>query len=78
MNYLEEKIQREGEVRQGNILKIDHFLNHQIDIDVMRHIAEDFNQKGGRELRSEGYRLESLVVIEDLDYESQTIRFREQ
>jgi xanthine phosphoribosyltransferase len=192
MNYLEEKIQREGEIRPGNILKIDHFLNHQIDIDVMRHIAEDFkqrfsdvpvskiltveasgiaigvmlghyldvpvvfakksetlnstdekyvskafsfthkkenhifvskpylqasdnlliiddfladgeavhalidiahqagatvsgigiavekgNQKGGRELRAEGYRLESLAIIDYMDYESKVIRFRE-
>ena len=192
MNYLEEKIQREGEIRPGNILKIDHFLNHQIDIDVMRHIAEDFkkrfsdvpvskiltveasgialgvmlghyldvpvvfakkgetmnstdekyvskafsfthkkenhifvskpylqasdnlliiddfladgeavhalidlanqagatvsgigiavekgNQKGGRELRAEGYRLESLAIIDYMDYENKVIRFRE-
>ena len=39
MNFLEEKILREGEIRQGNILKIDNFLNHQIDIDIMRQIA---------------------------------------
>ena len=48
MNYLEEKIQREGEIRPGNILN-----------------------------RAEGYRLESLAIIEYMDYESQTIRFRE-
>ena len=193
MNYLEDKIRREGEVCQGNILKIDHFLNHQIDIDDLRHIAEDFkqrfsdvvvtkiltieasgialgvmlghyldvpvvfakksvtknstddkyvskafsfthkkenhiyvskpylhssdhlliiddflaegeavhalidianqagatisgigiavekgNQKGGRVLRSEGYRLESLAIIDDLDYKHHTIRFHDE
>ena len=193
MNFLEEKILRDGEIRQGNILKIDNFLNHQIDIDIMRQIAyelkrrfrgvtinkvltieasgiaiatmlgdvydvpvvfakksetanstddkyvsqaysfthkkmnnvfvskpylhatdrvlvvDDFmadgeavhalidlvhqaggevvgigiavekgQQKGGRMLREEGYRLESIAIIEEMDCETQSIRFREQ
>ncbi len=193
MNFLEEKILSDGNIRQGNILKIDNFLNHQIDIDIMRQIAyelkrrfrnvtvnkvltieasgiaiatmlgdvydvpvvfakksetanstddkyiaqaysfthkkmnnvfvskpylqstdrvlivDDFladgqamhalidlvhqaggevagigiavekgQQKGGRILREEGYRLESIAIIEEMDWETQTIRFREQ
>ena len=192
MNYLEEKILREGVIRPGNILKIDNFLNHQIQIDVMRFIAQEFktrfagteitkiltieasgiaiatmlgnsldvpvvfakksetlnssddkyisqaysfthkkqnkvfvsapyisasdhvlivddflaegeavhaliditrqagatiagigiavekgHQSGGRKLREEGYHLESLAIIEEMDYETQTIKFRE-
>ena len=45
MNYLEEKILREGVIRPGNILKIDSFLNHQIQIDVMRFIAQEFKTR---------------------------------
>lgn len=45
MNYLEEKILREGVIRPGNILKIDSFLNHQIQIDVMRYIAQEFKTR---------------------------------
>lgn len=45
MNYLEEKILREGVIRPGNILKIDSFLNHQIQIDVMRYIAQEFKSR---------------------------------
>lgn len=45
MNYLEEKILREGVIRPGNILKIDNFLNHQIQIDVMRYIAQEFKSR---------------------------------
>ena len=41
MNFLEEKILADGTVKQGNILKIDNFLNHQIDIDIMRQIANE-------------------------------------
>ena len=192
MNYLEEKILREGVIRPGNILKIDSFLNHQIQMDVMRYIAQEFksrfagteitkiltieasgiaiatmlgnsldvpvvfakkgqtlnssddkymshaysfthkmqnmifvsapflsasdhllivddflaegeavhalidiarqagatiagigiavekgNQNGGRKLREEGYHLESLAIIEEMNYETQTIKFRE-
>ncbi len=193
MNFLEEKILSDGNIKQGNILKIDNFLNHQIDIDIMRQIAyelkrrfrgvvinkvltieasgiaiatmlgdvydvpvvfakksetanstddkyvsqaysfthkkmnnvfvsrpylhatdkvlivDDFladgqamhalidlvhqaggevagigiavekgQQKGGQVLREEGYRLESIAIIDEMDWETQTIKFREQ
>lgn len=193
MNYLEQKILSDGVVKPGNILKIDNFLNHQIDINVMREIAQEFknryagvevtkiltieasgiaiatmlghyldvpvvfakkketmnstddkyiseaysfthkqrnkvfvsapylsasdsilivddflaegeavhalidlvhqagatvagigvavekgHQKGGKDLRAEGYRVESIAIIEDMYYETQTISFREQ
>lgn len=193
MNFLEEKILSDGIIKEGNILKIDSFLNHQIDIDIMRQIAyelkrrfrgvtvnkiltiessgiaiatmlgnvydvpivfakksetanstdskyvsqaysfthkrmnqvfvskpylkatdhvlivDDFladgqaahalidlvhqaggvvagigiavekgQQKGGSQLRDEGYRLESIAIVEEMDWQTQTIRFREQ
>ena len=193
MSILEEKIKNEGVILQGDLLKIDSFLNHQIDIGVLRYICnelkrrfsgveinkvltieasgiaiatmlgdmydvpvlfakksesanctddkyvsqafsfthkqmnnvavsklflhptdrvlivDDFlaegaavhalidlvnqaggkvagigiavekgQQKGGRQLREEGYRLESIAIIEEMDWEKQTIRFREQ
>lgn len=45
MNYLEQKILQECEVRPGNILKIDSFLNHQIQMDVMRFIVQEFKSR---------------------------------
>lgn len=193
MNFLEKKILSDGTIREGNILKIDNFLNHQIDIDIMRQLAQELkrrfrgvtvtkiltieasgiaiatmlgdlydvpvvfakksetanstdtkymsqafsfthktinnvfvskpyllatdkvlivddfladgesmhalidlvhqaggevvglgvavekgNQKGGRMLREEGYWLESVAIIEEMDWKTQTIRFREQ
>jgi xanthine phosphoribosyltransferase len=39
---------------------------------------EKGQQKGGRELRAEGYRLESMAIVESMDWQTQTIRFREQ
>lgn len=40
--------------------------------------VEKGQQKGGRLLREEGYRLESLAIIEEMDWQTQSIRFREQ
>ena len=40
--------------------------------------VEKGHQKGGRILREEGYHLESIAIIEEMDYETQAIRFREQ
>ena len=45
MNFLEEKIQSDGVVKPGNILKIDNFLNHQIDIGVIRQIAQELKRR---------------------------------
>ena len=36
MNFLEEKIVKEGVVKKGNILKVDSFLNHQMDVKLFR------------------------------------------
>jgi xanthine phosphoribosyltransferase len=47
MNFLEEKILSDAIVKPGNILKIDNFLNHQIDISIMRQIAEELKRRFG-------------------------------
>ena len=45
MNFLEEKILSDGIIKPGNILKIDNFLNHQIDIGIIRQIANELKQR---------------------------------
>lgn len=45
MNFLEEKILADGCIRQGNILKVDNFINHQIDISIVRKIAQEFKHR---------------------------------
>lgn len=42
MEILKEKILSEGEVHEGNILKVDGFLNHQIDIPFLKEIGKEF------------------------------------
>ncbi len=41
MELLKEKILKDGVVREGNILKVDNFLNHQIDIEFMNEIGKE-------------------------------------
>ena len=35
MNFLEERILKDGIVKEGNVLKVDSFLNHQMDIRLL-------------------------------------------
>lgn len=42
MNFLEERILKDGIVKEGNVLKVDSFLNHQMDIQLLDKIGEEF------------------------------------
>ena len=45
MQELKERIRRDGTVREGNVLKVDSFLNHQIDVDMLGKIGEEFRRR---------------------------------
>ena len=45
MNFLEERILKDGIVKPGNVLKVDSFLNHQMDIDLMQEIGREFKRR---------------------------------
>ncbi|MBQ4051098.1 MAG: xanthine phosphoribosyltransferase [Oscillospiraceae bacterium] len=45
MNFLEERIQKDGIVKPGNVLKVDSFLNHQMDIALMEEIGREFHRR---------------------------------
>ena len=45
MNFLEERIATDGVVRPGNVLKVDSFLNHQMDPRLMMQMAEEFKRR---------------------------------
>ena len=45
MNFLEERIVRDGVVKPGHILKVDSFLNHQMDIQLMEQIGKEFHRR---------------------------------
>lgn len=44
MKALQERIQKEGKILPGNIIKVDGFLNHRVDTDLLRAIAEEFRK----------------------------------
>ena len=45
MNCLEERIAKDGVVKSGNVLKVDSFLNHQMDITLMDQMGEEFYKR---------------------------------
>ena len=42
MNLLEERIRKDGTVKAGNVLKVDSFLNHQMDIDLFNEMGKEW------------------------------------
>ena len=45
MNFLEQRIVKDGIVKPGNVLKVDSFLNHQMDIALMEEIGREFHRR---------------------------------
>lgn len=45
MNFLEERIIKDGIVKEGNVLKVDSFLNHQMDISLFEQMGEEFKRR---------------------------------
>ena len=44
MNFLEERIVKDGVVKEGNVLKVDSFLNHQMDIALFDEMGAEINK----------------------------------
>ena len=49
MNFLEERILKDGIVKEGNVLKVDSFLNHQMDVRLFDQIGEEFKRRFAEE-----------------------------
>ena len=45
MQLLKERIVKDGTVKPGNVLKVDSFLNHQMDIDLINEIGKEFRRR---------------------------------
>lgn len=45
MNFLEERIVKDGIVKEGNVLKVDSFLNHQMDTALFNQMGEEFEKR---------------------------------
>jgi xanthine phosphoribosyltransferase len=58
MNFLEERILKDAVVKSGNVLKVDSFLNHQMDIPLIEEIGREFKRRFGKE------RITKILTIE--------------
>lgn len=58
MNFLEERILKDGIIKERNVLKVDSFLNHQMDIDLFNEIGREFKK------RFEGKEINKILTIE--------------
>ena len=45
MNFLEERIKKDGIVKEGNVLKVDSFLNHQMDIELFDQMGAEYKKR---------------------------------
>ena len=45
MNFLEERILKDGMVKSGDVLKVDSFLNHQLDLELLEQIGAEFHRR---------------------------------
>lgn len=58
MKLLKEKIEKEGRITEDNILRVDGFLNHQMDVNLMTEIGKEFKNKFADE------KIDKIITIE--------------
>lgn len=58
MKALKKRIIKDGKIREGNVLKVDAFLNHQLDIELFEQMGEEFKR------RFEGKKITKILTIE--------------
>lgn len=58
MNCLEERILKDGVIKEGNVLKVDSFLNHQMDIELFDEMGKEFAK------RFAGKKINKILTIE--------------
>ena len=58
MKLLEDRIRRDGVMKPGNVLKVDSFINHQMDIDLVNELGKEFQR------RFEGVQVDKILTIE--------------
>ena len=62
MNFLEERIIKDGVVKSSNVLKVDSFLNHQMDIELIEEIGREFKRRFGHKTITKVMTIESSGI----------------
>lgn len=60
MELLKERIRKDGVMKPGNVLKVDSFLNHQMDIELFNEMGKEFKR------RFEGVKIDKILTIESI------------
>ena len=58
MQLLKDRIRKDGKIKEGNVLKVDSFLNHQMDVKLFEQMGEEFKR------RFEGKDINKILTIE--------------
>lgn len=58
MQLLKDRISKDGKIKEGNVLKVDSFLNHQMDVKLFQEIGKEFKR------RFEGEEITKILTIE--------------
>ena len=58
MKLLKDRIRKDGVIKEGNVLKVDSFLNHQMDVELFHEIGLEFKR------RFEGEEINKILTIE--------------
>ena len=58
MNVLEERICKDGVVKEGNVVKVDSFLNHQMDVNLFNEMGKEYAK------RFKGKNINKILTIE--------------
>lgn len=45
MKLLEDRIRKDGKIAQGNVLRVDSFINHQMDMELLSQLADEFHRR---------------------------------
>ena len=62
MNFLEQRILQDGIVKPGNVLKVDAFLNHQMDVQLLDEIGREFKRRFGHKKITKVLTIESSGI----------------
>ena len=58
MKLLKDRIRKDGKIKEGNVLKVDSFLNHQMDVNLFHEIGKEYKR------RFEGEEINKILTIE--------------
>ena len=71
MKLLEERIKKDGVIKEGNVVKVDSFLNHQMDVQLFLEMAKEFKSKFASHninkiltIESSGIGIAAIVALE--------------